>query len=362
MNVLFAGGGTGGHVYPAIAIADELRDARITFVGTASRMEAKIVPKAGYPLFTVWSAPFSRSPLAALRSAFVNLVGTLQSLAVVARVRPDAVIATGGYVCFPVVVAARVLRALRVVRAPIALLEPNATPGLTNRLLAPLVDEVWGAQKDGDPRFRGKYVPTGVPIRSSLLHLPQRAAALARLGLDADKRTLIAMGGSLGARSINDAVRGLDAAPQGWQVLLVAGDDAAAAAVQRRAVPGVSAVAYLDDPADAFAAADLLLARSGASTVAEVRALGLAALFVPYPHHADNHQVANAQSLARDGGAAVIADEDLDALRLSATLASLSEPGKLAAMQAAARDGAGGDAAVAIVARIRALAARRASV
>jgi UDP-N-acetylglucosamine--N-acetylmuramyl-(pentapeptide) pyrophosphoryl-undecaprenol N-acetylglucosamine transferase len=323
-------------------------------------MEAKIVPKAGYPLLTVLSAPFARSPLAALRSAGVNLIGTLQSLAVVARARPDVVIATGGYVCFPVVVAARVLRALRVVRAPIALLEPNATPGLTNKLLAPLVDEVWGAQADGDPRFRGKYVRTGVPIRSSLLHLPQRDAAIARLGLDGAKRTLIAMGGSLGARSINDAVRGLDAAPEGWQVLLVAGDDALADAVRRRAAPGVTAAAYLDDPADAFAAADLLLARSGASTVAEVRALGLAALFVPYPHHADNHQAANAASLARDGGAVVIADKELDARRLSATLASLSESGRLATMQAAARAGAGGDAAAAIVARIRALAARRA--
>ncbi len=362
MNVLFTGGGTGGHVYPAIAIAEELRDARSTFVGTASRMEAKIVPKAGYPLVTVLSAPFARSPLGALRSAFVNFVGTLQSLAVVAKVRPDVVIATGGYVCFPVVVAARVLRALRVVRAPIALLEPNATPGLTNKLLAPLVDEVWGAQVDGDPRFRGKYVQTGVPIRSSLLHLPQRDAAIARLGLDANKRTLIAMGGSLGARSINDAVRGLDAAPEGWQVLLVAGDDAVAASVRQRAVPGVSVVSYLDDPADAFAAADLLLARSGASTVAEVRALGLAALFVPYPHHADNHQVANAQSLEHDGAALVIRDKDLDAQLLGAVVAGLNEPGKLAALQAAARAGAAGDAAAAIVARIRALAARRTQV
>lgn len=362
MNVLFTGGGTGGHVYPAIAIADELRDARSTFVGTASRMEAKIVPKAGYPLVTVQSAPFSRSPLAALRSALVNLAGTLQSLAVVAKVRPDAVIATGGYVCFPVVVAARVLRALRVVRAPIALLEPNATPGLTNKLLAPLVDEVWGAQAVGDPRFRGKYVRTGVPVRSSLLHLPPRDAAIARLGLDAGKRTLIAMGGSLGSRSINEAVRGLSAAPEGWQVLLVAGDDEVAAAVRDRAVPGVTAVPYLDDPSDAFAAADLLLARSGASTVAEVRALGLAALFVPYPHHADNHQLANAQSVARDGGAVVVTDAELNARRLEAVLTDLNQPGKLVALQAAARGGSDGNAAAAIVARIRALAARRAPV
>lgn len=359
MNVLFTGGGTGGHVYPAISIAQELRDARATFVGTASRMEAKIVPKAGYPLVTVRSAPFARSPFAALRSACVNLVGTLQSLAVVARVRPDVVVATGGYVCFPVVVAARVLRALRVTRAPIALLEPNATPGLTNKLLAPLVDEVWGAQAEGDARFRDKYVHTGVPIRSSLLHLPTRAAAAARLGLDGSKRTLVAMGGSLGARSINDAVRGLDAAPQGWNVLLVAGDESVAAAVRERAVAGVTAIAYADDPADLFAAADLLLARSGASTVAEVRALGLAALFVPYPHHADNHQFANARSAASDGGALVLRDDELTAARLSATLADLSSPGRLETLQAAARANAGGDAAAAIAARIRALAGRR---
>lgn len=360
MNVLFTGGGTGGHVYPAIAIAEALRDARVTFVGTAHRMEAKIVPKAGYSLVTVQSAPLARSPLGMLRSAFVNLAGTLQSLAVVARVRPDVVVATGGYVCFPVVLAARALRALRVVHAPIALLEPNATPGLTNKLLAPFVDEVWGAQAEGDARFRGKYVQTGVPVRSSLLHLPQRDAALARLGLNAAKRTLIAMGGSLGARSINEAVLGLVAAPDGWQVLLITGDESAARAARERAFPDVSAVAYLDDPADAFAVADLLLARAGASTVAEVRALGLAALFVPYPHHADNHQAANAESLVRDGGALTIRDGEMSATRLTEVLAGLSEPGVLAALQAAARRRTGGNAAVAIVARIRALAARRA--
>ncbi|HTU81698.1 MAG TPA: glycosyltransferase, partial [Candidatus Acidoferrales bacterium] len=209
MTILFAGGGTGGHVYPAIAIADALRSrgADVVFVGTADRLEASAVPKAGYSLQTIAGRPLTRKlSLELLRTAAANLVGTLQSLRIVGRCRPDAIVATGGYVCFPVVLAARMLRAVRRFGGGIALLEPNARPGLTNRVLAPLVDEVWGTFERPDPRFAGKYVPTGMPVRAALRSLPARDAAVARLGLDPARKTLLAMGGSQGARSINDAI------------------------------------------------------------------------------------------------------------------------------------------------------------
>ena len=147
MTVVFAGGGTGGHLYPAIAIADALsaRGAQIAFVGSAGRLEAGIVPKAGYRLHTIAAHPLPRRPsFSLLRAAARNVQGTLQSLRVLAAARPDVVVATGGYVCFPVALAARIRRLLRRDAARIVLLEPNAAPGLTARLLAPMADEIWG--------------------------------------------------------------------------------------------------------------------------------------------------------------------------------------------------------------------------
>jgi UDP-N-acetylglucosamine--N-acetylmuramyl-(pentapeptide) pyrophosphoryl-undecaprenol N-acetylglucosamine transferase len=209
VTVVFAGGGTGGHLYPAIAIADALRSrrAKVAFIGTADRLEATIVPKAGYDLHAIASRSLPRTPsLALLGTIASNLKGTFQSLRLLATQRPDLVIATGGYVCFPVALAARIRRLVRLSAAPVVLLEPNAAPGVTNRLLTPIVDEVWGPAGEAGRRFRAKYQATGVPIRSTLRALPRREDAIARLGLDPSRRTLVAMGGSQGARSINDAL------------------------------------------------------------------------------------------------------------------------------------------------------------
>ncbi|MGA8534952.1 MAG: UDP-N-acetylglucosamine--N-acetylmuramyl-(pentapeptide) pyrophosphoryl-undecaprenol N-acetylglucosamine transferase, partial [Candidatus Tumulicola sp.] len=144
LRVVFAAGGTGGHLYPAIAIADALRDrATVTFVGTADRLETTIVPRAGYTLCTIASRPLRRKlSLDLFATVALNATGVLQSLLLLQRLQPDMLVATGGYVCFPVVIAARTLRFLRLSKVAIALLEPNAKPGLTNRLLAPQADEV----------------------------------------------------------------------------------------------------------------------------------------------------------------------------------------------------------------------------
>src|SRR6185437_5252011 len=196
--------------------------------------------------------------------------------------------ATGGYVCFPLVLAARVLRLTRATAAPIVLFEPNATPGLTNRVLAPMVDEIWGAA-DAAPRWAAKYLRTGIPVRASLRSLPPRAAAAAQFGLDPLRPILLAMGGSQGARTINAAVRALAARgglPRGWQVLLVTGGGDG----DSGAHDGVAAVPYLDDVAAGYAAADAVLARAGASTLAELATAGKPAILVPYPFAADDHQ------------------------------------------------------------------------
>jgi UDP-N-acetylglucosamine--N-acetylmuramyl-(pentapeptide) pyrophosphoryl-undecaprenol N-acetylglucosamine transferase len=364
VNVVFTGGGTGGHLYPAIAIAQALGDrAQVTFIGTADRLEATIVPQAGYTLATVRSRPLTRKPsLDLIATAFANARGTLQAMRLLARLKPDLVIATGGYVCFPVVLAARALRALGRSHVAIALLEPNARPGLTNRLLAPLVDEVWGAFPNADPRFAGKYVHTGIPVRASLRALPSREAAIARLGLSSKRSTLLAMGGSQGARSINDALTVLlknDGLPAGWQLIHVTGEkeyDRVRAALGREEG---ALRAYLHDVADAYAAADLVLARAGASTLGELAATGKAAILVPYPHAAEDHQRANAAVVAGAGAAVVVDDRELFAGKLRAILADVVQPSRLAELRAAAERGLALDPIATILNRVEALGARK---
>ncbi len=361
MNVVFAGGGTGGHLYPAIAIADALRDrANVTFVGSADRLEATLVPKAGYALATVASRPLTRGiSLELPRTLWDNARGTVQALRILARVKPDIVIATGGYVAFPVVLAARLQR-----KAKIALLEPNAQPGLTNRALAPLVDEVWGAFADGDGCFAGKYSYTGIPVREALRALPPRDEALARLGLSVKRSTLLAMGGSQGARSINDALTSLvksDGLPDGWQLIHVTGEKEYDRV--RAALGGESGAVrpYLHDLSDAYAAADLVLARAGASTLGELAATGRPAILVPYPHAAGDHQRANAERVAQTGAAVVVDDRELIAGRLRAILADVTAPSRLEAMRQAAERRRESDPVATILARVEKLASRKAS-
>ncbi|HVN69613.1 MAG TPA: undecaprenyldiphospho-muramoylpentapeptide beta-N-acetylglucosaminyltransferase [Candidatus Binatia bacterium] len=360
MTVVFAGGGTGGHLYPAIAIADALRgrSAQIAFIGAADRLEATIVPKAGYALDTIASRPLPRALSFGLFATLAsNLRGTLQSLRLLAARRPDLVIATGGYVCFPVALAARIRRAFGLSTAPVVLLEPNVSPGLTNRLLAPIVDEIWGSAP-ADSRAERKYRATGVPIRASLRALPRREDAIAALGLDPSLRTLVAMGGSQGARSINDALVALvesGAVPPGWQVLALTG----AGDYERVRASLPHSRPYLDDMADAYAVADLVLARAGASTLGELAALGKPAILVPYPFAAEDHQTANATRFERAGAAVVLTDDELRAGGLAAALASAAGEPRLRELTDAAARLAGGDPLDAILARIDALAARK---
>jgi UDP-N-acetylglucosamine--N-acetylmuramyl-(pentapeptide) pyrophosphoryl-undecaprenol N-acetylglucosamine transferase len=368
VTVIFAGGGTGGHLYPAIAIADALRDrsVNVAFIGTADRLEATIVPKAGYPLLTIASRPVPRSlSLGFARTIASNLRGTLQSLRLLAAHEPDLLIATGGYVSFPVALAARIRRLTRRSHFPVILLEPNAAPGLTNRLLAPIVDEIWGAAPGSDSRFAAKYEATGIPIRASLRRLPPRDVAIARLGLDPSRRTLVAMGGSQGARTINDALASLTRSgglPRGWQLLHLTGqaeyERVTAALRDQPAAASHVTRAYLDDMADAYAVADLLLTRAGASTLGELRALGQPAIVVPYPFAAEDHQSTNAAQLESSGAVVVLADSDLQAGGLPALLAATAEPERLAELTERAERLKGSDPLLAILARIDTLLAR----
>lgn len=368
MNALFAGGGTGGHVYPAIALADALRGrANIQFIGTPDRLETAIVPDAGYELVTISSRPLQRRvSLATLQTAAANAAGVVQAVRALLSFRPDIVIATGGYVCFPVMVAAKLLRALGRVPAKLALVEPNAQPGLTNRLLAPLVDEVWGAFAGGDSQFANKYRHTGIPVRASLFHPNNRIEAARRLGLDPNRRTILAIGGSQGARSINEALAALVTRrelPADWQILHVCGerDYEYMKAEERELFAGNSVVLvpYLREMADAYALSDVVIARAGASTLGELAALGMPSILIPYPYASEDHQTANARAFEKAGAGVIISDDELNADSLWWVLRDVMQPERLSTMRAAARSLGAGDAVAAILARIDELLSRK---
>ena len=295
-RVAFTGGGTGGHIYPALAIDDAIRAEydpehyEPRFFGNRDGLEARLVTVM--PVTFVPSAALQRKlSLRTLATFWQNLRGIAVALAALRGFRPVMVVATGGYVCFPVVVAARILRTLGLLRCGIALLEINVQPGLTNRLLAPLVDEVWTAYDASEPYFRGKARRTGTPVRASLTRKINASRARLALGLAPERSTIVAMGGSLGARSINEAVAALvtrRTLGDDRQVLHVSGErDHAYMEAEERDVGAnhVMLVAYLDDPANAYAAADVVVARAGASTLAELAATGKPSILVPYPHH-----------------------------------------------------------------------------
>jgi len=314
------------------------------------------------PLVFVPSAPLRRSfSIGTLRTLIANGAGIAAALGALARFKPQMVVATGGYVGFPVVVAARILRVLRIVRCRIALLEINVTPGLTNRLLAPLVDEVWTTYAASERSFGAKTVVTGAPVRASLRLAKDAASARERLGLDPERTTIVAMGGSQGARSINEAVAALvtrRTLGADWQVLHVSGerDFAYMQAEERTVADGnrVRLVPYLDDPADAYAAADVVIARAGASTLAELAVTGTPSILIPYPHAADAHQAHNAALFETADAAVVLPDATLDGDRLWWTLREVLEPDRHAALRRAARSLAPRNAAAAIADRIEA--------
>jgi UDP-N-acetylglucosamine--N-acetylmuramyl-(pentapeptide) pyrophosphoryl-undecaprenol N-acetylglucosamine transferase len=363
LKVAFAGGGTGGHIYPALAIDQALRAAfdpehyEPRFFGNRDGLEARLV--TSMPLVFVPSAALQRkASLRALATLWTNLCGVAIAARALLGFRPAIVIATGGYACVPVLVAAKLLRALRLVRCALALLEINARPGLASRLVAPLVDEVWTAYAATATGFGAKGIATGTPVRASLGAAVHPSRARMALGLAPERATIVAMGGSQGARSINEAVAALvtrRTLGEDRQVLHLCGErDHAYIAAEEREVGAnhVLLLPYLEDPANAYAAADVVIARAGASTLAELAATGTPAILVPYPHAADDHQAANAALFAERGAAIVVRDAELDGDRLWWALESIVRADRLGAMRKAARALGVPDAAAQIVRRI----------
>jgi UDP-N-acetylglucosamine--N-acetylmuramyl-(pentapeptide) pyrophosphoryl-undecaprenol N-acetylglucosamine transferase len=298
------------------------------------------------PVAAVESRPISRTSLrAAAGGVFGNVRGIAQALPLVSRFKPEVVIGAGGYASVPVVAAAGLLRTAGLLRhAKIVLMNPDVAPGLANRSLAPVADEVWCAFDATARHFPGKFVLTGTPVRPEFYALPQPADARKRLGLDPGKTTILAFGGSQGARSLNVAVSAMVARrrlPVTWQVLHIAGErDHAWMAAERAAESNGNRyvlLPYLAEMALAYAAADLAVCRAGASTLAELVTTGTPSVLVPYPFAAEDHQRKNAEALRIAGAARVLDDGDLDADSLYWALVEAVTDDTLSSMRAAAR-------------------------
>ncbi|MDR7402590.1 MAG: undecaprenyldiphospho-muramoylpentapeptide beta-N-acetylglucosaminyltransferase [Armatimonadota bacterium] len=338
MRVVIAGGGTGGHVYPGLAVAEALAslapEAEIVFAG-GDGLERRVVPRAGWPFRRILSRPWTRSGLRRIPGAALTAAGLAQSVVWLSRWRPRVVLATGGYAALPVGLAAVLLG------IPLVVQEQNVVPGAANRLLARWARAV--SVPHGAAGLGPRTVVTGVPVRSAALD-GDRDRGRRRFRLEEGRTTVLILGGSQGARSLNAAAVRMAPALAGSPVqILHQTGEAHYAWVQRErdgleASPPYTCVPYIEHVADAYACADLVVCRAGAGTLAEATAHGLPVVAVPYPHAASAHQEANARVLEEAGAAVVIADRDLSPRRLADTVADLcARPQVLQAMARASR-------------------------
>lgn len=336
-------GGTGGHVFPGLAVAEELRAAGwdVVWMGARTGMEARLVPARGYRMAYVRAAALrGKGPLAALLLPVNLLVGFAQAARAIFRLRPDVVLGMGGYVAFPGGMMASLLA------RPLAVHEQNAIAGLTNRVLAAVADKAMTAFPDA---LKGAEW-TGNPVRREIAAMAPPEQRFAGRG---GPLRLLVVGGSLGARALNDCVpqalarlepRPLVVHQSGEKHLEALRANYRAAGVEGELIP------FIDDMARRYAEADLVICRAGAITVAELSAGGVASVLVPFPHAVDDHQSANARFLSAQGAALFLPQAELTPQALAATLRTLDRP-RLLEMARQARGLGKPDAARLVAAR-----------
>jgi UDP-N-acetylglucosamine--N-acetylmuramyl-(pentapeptide) pyrophosphoryl-undecaprenol N-acetylglucosamine transferase len=352
-TLMIAGGGTGGHIYPAIAVAQEFvardRGRRVVFVGTARGLETTIVPKAGFPLELIDVGGLKgKSAGETIKNLFRLPLGFIQASKLIAKHRPNVILGVGGYSSGPVLAAGK-LRGV-----PTAIHEANAFPGLTNRLLARFVTAVAVGFEAAAPRLkRSDAVVTGNPIRKEFFEAGNQATGQP----GNSKRRLLIFGGSQGSRVINEAMVGallflarlkdrLDIVHQTGPKEL----ETVKEGYRASAFTGARVVPYLDPMSAELAAADLVVSRSGAMTVGELAAVGRAAILIPFAAAADNHQELNARAVEKAGGAIVITERELSPERLGLAINEIAnDPERAARMGAAAKSLASPDATKKIV-------------
>ncbi len=332
MNVVIAGGGTGGHLYPGIAIARELlrkTGNSVLFIGTEQGIEARVLPREGLPVRFITAGKLKGMKLRSIiKTVFGLPAGVVQSLRLLRQAKAEIVIGVGGYASGPVAVAALALR------IPLLIVEPNSYAGLANRKLGRFADKVVLCFPGlGARRFfpQTKTVITGPLVRKGIDE-GDHGKALATFGLEPGQFTVFVMGGSGGAHAINMAMK--EAAPllkdlPKLQVLHQTGEKDVDDVARGYLAAGIRAVVlpYIDDMAAAYAAADLVVSRSGATTIAELAVCGKRAVLIPFPFAADNHQEYNARTLAERGGAEVVLQKDLTPLRVAGLIRQFAGKG-----------------------------------
>jgi UDP-N-acetylglucosamine--N-acetylmuramyl-(pentapeptide) pyrophosphoryl-undecaprenol N-acetylglucosamine transferase len=350
VRLMIAGGGTGGHIYPAIAIAQEFvrrdRTRKVVFVGTEYGLEKAIVPKAGFPLeFISVGGLKGKGALETLKNLARLPIGFIQGLQVIARHRPNVILGVGGYSSGPVLLAGR-LRGI-----PTAIHEQNAFPGLTNRLLAKFVNAVAVAFADAGSRLnRADAVVTGNPIRAEFFSAKREPRT-------ANRQRLLIFGGSQGSHVLNEAMIGallfLARLKDQMDIVHQTGPkelDRVREAYRASAFANARVVPYLDPMAEEIAAADIVVSRAGAMTIGELAAVGRAAILVPFAAATNNHQELNARVLEQTGGAIVLTESHLTPERLAMTITEvINDPQRALRMGAAARSLAAPDATRKIV-------------
>lgn len=367
-RVIVTGGGTGGHVYPALAVVEELKkrygsNVDYLYAGTPKGMEARLAVQSGVKFAPVNAAGLMGKPgIKAFRAAITNLKGISEAKKLIRSFRPDVVLGTGGFVCAPMCFAAALCK------VPYVIHEQNSYPGSANRLLArkaaTVAISIAGTEKlFADPK---KCVYTGNPVRSEII-ATDRATARQRLGIAFNDKVVLVVGGSLGARALNNAM--LEALPligklDKLQIIMITGKNEFEKVAERLSElkpdghAQVSLLAYADNMHDYLAAADVAVSRAGATTIAELAGSATPAIFVPYPHATADHQKKNAMVMCETGAAVMIEEKDLTAQGIAEKLKSmLDDPDILNRMSKAAGDGFMADAAKEIVDLLEAAAA-----
>jgi len=314
LKVIISGGGTGGHVFPAIAIADAIRehnpDTQILFIGAEGRMEMEKVPAAGYPIIGLWISGLQRSlTLKNLSFPFKVIHSTIKARRIIKEFKPDVVIGVGGYASGPTVRAAAGLK------IPVILQEQNSYPGITNKLLAKKADFICVAYPEMERFFpKEKIIITGNPVRKTIKSGNiSREEGIAFFGLDPLKPVILSVGGSLGAGTLNRSMAaGLTKMEEaGVQVIWQTGKfyaDQAASIVAGAGVQGIKPMAFINRMDMAYAAADAVISRAGAIAISELCLLGKASILVPSPNVAEDHQTHNAMALVSKEAAIMVTD------------------------------------------------------
>jgi UDP-N-acetylglucosamine--N-acetylmuramyl-(pentapeptide) pyrophosphoryl-undecaprenol N-acetylglucosamine transferase len=360
MRLVIAGGGTGGHLFPGIAVAEEFlsRDPanEVLFVGTERGIEARLLPRLGFRVKFIAAAGIrGKGGVSQVKGIAMLLYGYAQSRRIIKEFRPDRVLGVGGYASGPVVLAARGMQIRRFIH------EQNAIPGMTNKILAHFAEEVFISLDESGSFFpKGKAKLTGNPVRKEILASAGNPPALSgtplcQRGVGGDFRLLI-FGGSAGAHSVNQAVMAalpfLAGIRQRLAITHQTGENDCAFVREAYLREGFAAevIPFIDDMAGAYRDASLVVCRAGATTIAEVTACGKACIFIPYPHAVDDHQRRNAEALLKKGAGFMLLERELTGESLARMIGEiLTEPGKIEAAGHNARQLARLDAAKVIV-------------